>query len=100
MLANEVTGLIDTSCEIVACLKVKLLEAAAIIKAANLGSCASTPTEMSSPGALNETFQAQIAKEIANLKIGIETKSTSKSINDFGFSDSHSQFPREHQRIY
>ena len=74
MLANEVTGLIDTSCEIVACLKVKLLEAAAIIKATNPDSGTLSPREPSSPDVFSEHFQATIAKQIANLKVGAESR--------------------------
>ena len=64
-LIDEVTNLVDTSRETVGGLKVKLLEAATVIKTANPDSCASTPRETSSPGSLNDQFQAQIAKEIA-----------------------------------
>ena len=41
---------------------------------------------MDTPPPLNTDLQAQIAKEIATLKVGIENKSSSKNVADFGFS--------------
>ena len=85
-LIEEVTNLVDMSHATTNDLRVKLLEAAAAIKATNPDSGTSTPREPLSPDVFSEHFQATIAKEIANLKVGTESRPASKSINDFGFS--------------
>ena len=70
---------------------VKLLEVVATLKAANPASGASSPlTEGSLPGSgfFPHTFQTELAKQIAHLKVESEkAKSPAiKNINDFGYS--------------
>ena len=89
-LIDEVTGIINTSTKIVVTLQARLLEAAALHRATNSVSGASSPmTERSLSGAgfFPHTFQTEIAKQIGHLKVESEKVKSpaAKNINYFGY---------------
>ena len=84
-LQEEVTALIDSYSQTVAMIKAKFKEAAAELKDPELVEL--TPRiQVNPPSSLNEEFQAQLVREIASLKVGMESKTSTKNVSDFGFS--------------
>ena len=78
-LQQETEALIDHCTQSVSILKAKLKEAAAELKGSEV-------IQLDPPPSLTTDLSAQIAKEIATLKVGLDNKSSSKNVADFGFS--------------
>ena len=65
-------------------LQAKLKEAAAELENPDMESI--LRIQVNPPSSPNAEFQAQIAREIASLKVGMESKTSTKNLSDFGFS--------------
>ena len=83
-LQEEVTALIDSCSQTVSMLKAKLKEAAAELKNPYMKSI--PRIQVNPPSSLNAEFQAQLAREITSLKVGRESKTSTKNVSNFGFS--------------
>ena len=90
-LTDKITGLVDTNNTEAALLRANLLQAEAALKEATPASTVSSPTSdgsMAGSGFFPHVFQAELAKQLAELGVKSERNKSSapKNMNDFGFS--------------